>query len=182
LQQATRTRLQEALRPLAKRIEQCRLDLAKLECPWDILRDDLAAGQQDWESTKDVIAKAARRAYTSNPRRNLIQAQQITGPPEDRPRRASEAASTDLESSRAGSVQQGLSHSTSVESLPPMKEGVELKVDEVLNSHYRPPASHEENGRDLVKTVAMESPPQFSTNGLSSRSGRLTKKRRSGTR
>lgn len=138
-QQATRNRLQEALRPLEKRIKLCRLDLAKLECHRDILRDDLAAGEHDWESTKDAIAKAARRAYASNPRRNFIQ--QITDPPEDRPRQAPEAASTDWEPSRAGSVQQGLSHTTSVGSPPPMKEGVELKVDEVLNPQPSPSLS-----------------------------------------
>ena len=140
-QEATRNRLQEALRPLAKRIKLCRLDLAKLECHRDILRDDLAAGEHDWESIKDAIAKAARRAYASNPRRNLIQVQQLTGPPEDRPRRASEATSTDLESSRAESVQQGLSHSASIGSLQPMKEGVELKVDEALNPQLSPSRS-----------------------------------------
>ena len=140
-QQATRNRLQEALRPLAKRIKLCRLDLAKLECHRDILRDDLAAGEHDWESTKDAIAKAARRAYASNPRRNLFQVQQITDPPEDRPTLAPEAASTDWEPSRAGSVQQGLSHSTPVGNLPPMKEGVELKVDEVSNPQLSPSLS-----------------------------------------
>ena len=119
-QQATRNRLQEALRPLAKRIKLCRLDLAKLECHRDVLKDDLAAGEQNWESTKGAIARAAKRAYTSNPRRNLIpHVEQRTGPPEDRPRRASDEASTDWESSRAGSVRQGLSHSTSLEASNP---------------------------------------------------------------
>lgn len=128
-QQATRNRLQEALRPLAKRIKLCRLDLAKLECHQDILRDELAAGKQDWESTKDVIAKAARRAYASNPRRNLIQVQQITG------------GSTDWEPPTAGSVRQDLSHSTSVGSLPLTKEGNELKVIEVSNPQLSPSRS-----------------------------------------
>ncbi len=39
-QQGTRNRLQEALRPLAKRIKLCRLDLAKFECHQDIVRDE----------------------------------------------------------------------------------------------------------------------------------------------
>lgn len=125
-QQATRNRLQEALRPLAKRIKLCRLDLAKLECHQDILRDELAAGEQDWESTKDVIAKAAKRAYASNPRRNLVQVQQITGPPEP---------------SKAGSVPQGLSHSTSVGSLPSTEEGIELKVADVSSPQPSPSRS-----------------------------------------
>jgi len=140
-QQATRNRLQEAIVPLAKRIKLCRLDLAKLECHRNILRDDLAAGEHDWESTKDVIAKAARRAYASNPRRNFIpHVGPVTNPP-DRPRRESDAGSTDWESSKAESVRQGLSHSTSVGSLPPMKEGVELKVEEVSNPQLSPSCS-----------------------------------------
>ena len=138
-QQATRNRLQEATRPLAKRIKLCRLDLAKLECHRDILKDDLAAGEQDWESTKDVISKAARRAYASNPRRNFIpHVRQSATPPEDRPRRASDAGSTDWESE---SIRQGLSHSTSLGSLPPMKEGVELTVEEVSNPRLSPSRS-----------------------------------------
>lgn len=141
-QQATRNRLQEATRPLAKRIKLCRLDLAKFECHRDVLKDDLAAGEQDWESTKDVIAKAARRAYASNPRRNLIpHIKQSATPPEDRPRRASDAGSTDWESSRAESIRQGLSHSTSLGSLPPMEEGVELKVEEMSNPQLSPSRS-----------------------------------------
>ena len=142
--EATLNRFQGVLRPLAKCIKLCRLDLAKLECHRDILRDDLAAGEQDWESIKDVIAKAARRAYASDPRRNLIQVQQITGPPEGRPRRGSEATFIDLESSRAESVQQGLSHSASIGSLQSMKEGVELKVDEALNPQLSPSRSSRE--------------------------------------
>lgn len=141
-QQATRNRLQEATRPLAKRIKLCRLDLAKLECHRDVLKDDLAAGEQNWESTKGVIAKAARRAYASNPRRNLIaHVRRSATPPEDDPRRASDAGSTDWESSRPESIQQGLSHSTSLGSLTPMKEGVELKAEEVSHPQLSPSRS-----------------------------------------
>jgi hypothetical protein len=141
-QQATRNRLQEATRPLAKRIKLCRLDLAKLECHRDVLRDDLAAGEQDWESTKDVISKAARRAYASNPRRNLIaHVKHATSTLEDRRRRASsDVGCTDWEPN-GELVRQDLSHSTSLGSLPPMKEGVELEVEAVTNPPLSPSRS-----------------------------------------
>src|SRR5258706_1891782 len=90
------------------------------------MRDELAAGEQDRESTKDVIAKPAKRAYASNPRRNLVQVKQITGTPEP---------------SKAGSVRQGFHHSTSVGSLPSTKEGAELKVAEVSNPQPSPSRS-----------------------------------------
>jgi hypothetical protein len=180
-QQATRNRLQEAIRPLAKRIKLCRLELAKLKCHRDVLRDDLAAGEQDWESTKGVIAKAARRAYASNPRRNLIPlVTQIITPPEDRPRQtpeaiSSDAGSTDWESSRAGSVRQGLSHSTSLGSLLPMKEGIELGAEDAPNLRLSPacgsqgkrPRFSEDSGDGVTVSVqyerfvtALKSPPE----------------------
>ncbi|KAI0094706.1 hypothetical protein BDY19DRAFT_879454 [Irpex rosettiformis] len=58
-QQSTRNRLQTAIQNIAKRIMQVRLDLEKLTCHRDVLAQDLASEEREWQRTTKIALSAA---------------------------------------------------------------------------------------------------------------------------
>jgi hypothetical protein len=60
-QRSTRERVQNAVGPVARRVKELRLDIAKLQCQREILVADLMADEEDWERTKCVALKAATK-------------------------------------------------------------------------------------------------------------------------
>ena len=58
-QQSTRNRLQTAIQNIAKRIMHVRLDLEKLVCHRDVLAQDLAAEEREWQRTTKIALNAA---------------------------------------------------------------------------------------------------------------------------
>ncbi|OBZ79748.1 Protein transport protein sec73 [Grifola frondosa] len=76
-QRATRDRMQLAVQGVAKRIMHIRLDLEKLVCYRDVLANDLAAEERDWQRTKTIALRAAteklesQRAAAEVPRMTL---------------------------------------------------------------------------------------------------------------
>ncbi|EMD41789.1 hypothetical protein CERSUDRAFT_110352 [Gelatoporia subvermispora B] len=70
-QRATRDRMQLAVQGVAKHIMQVRLELEKLSCYRDILVDDLAAEERDWQRTKKIAMRAATEKLAKVPRMTL---------------------------------------------------------------------------------------------------------------
>jgi hypothetical protein len=58
-QKATHERLVGAVRTMAKRIMQVRLEIAKLECHAEVLRSDMEAESRTWSEAKRVALRAA---------------------------------------------------------------------------------------------------------------------------
>ncbi|KAI0704903.1 hypothetical protein BC835DRAFT_1410243 [Cytidiella melzeri] len=70
-QRSTRDRLQVAIQNVAKRIMQVRLDLEKLTCHRDVLAQDLAAEERDWQRTKNIALRAATKTLETERNRNV---------------------------------------------------------------------------------------------------------------
>ncbi|PFH54626.1 hypothetical protein AMATHDRAFT_177 [Amanita thiersii Skay4041] len=64
-QKITRDRLQAALRDIAKRVSQFRLDLSKLHCYCDTLSRDLNSEMRSWGEAKKVALRAAKETIMS---------------------------------------------------------------------------------------------------------------------
>ncbi|KZO95075.1 hypothetical protein CALVIDRAFT_460055, partial [Calocera viscosa TUFC12733] len=56
---STREKINAAVQPLARRVTQLRMDLARLRCYCDVLRSDLDAEQREWAETKQSAFDAA---------------------------------------------------------------------------------------------------------------------------
>ncbi|KAI0348635.1 hypothetical protein BDW22DRAFT_1320867 [Trametopsis cervina] len=70
-QRSTRDRLQSAIQNVSKRIMQVRLDVEKLVCHRDVLVQDLAAEERDWQRTKKIALRAATQKLEIERKRSV---------------------------------------------------------------------------------------------------------------
>lgn len=98
-QKATRDRLVLALQARARTITQLRLDIARMRCHRNVLRDDMLAENRIWKEVKETALKAAKETLQS---RRLPETSQVTLS-SDEPRREPLARPTRLQSQKSES-------------------------------------------------------------------------------